>query len=418
MIINIITVYLQADAIKSVAQTLVQASGYIGTYLSQGWQKMIEPAAIALATALAMGLVELAMELGFKAIGAGVKKAGQAAKKGIDAAAKGAKNLAGAGAKGIKSLLKSGAKLASKSGSMIIRNGKIVIKSLQKGLMKGAKKLRGLLDRILQKFKFKKFKLVRKGKHIRLYGEVNPWVLLIDGTMREIDDQHFDKEFKKFKKDGMKPVELDGFTHSNLKKLDDIERLKVAELAGGNKGSLNKIVTEKSKLANKLDTTHDISEKFDLKLAKEYERKIGTTSNVYNHDKGNFGEEVARIVAKQNNLGDDVSSLFQKGRNGLDGAFLSKGPPPKLTIIEAKTSERAHFVYSDAQKLGGEKYFEKMRISSDTRYAGFDDRFKQLQKENYGLEVEFIRVEADLKKTDVGFGIDELKIRDWSKEIK
>ncbi|MGN7760621.1 hypothetical protein [Paenibacillus sp. 22594] len=54
MIINLITMYLQADAINSVAQTLVQASGYIGTYLSQGWQKMIEPAAIALATALAM----------------------------------------------------------------------------------------------------------------------------------------------------------------------------------------------------------------------------------------------------------------------------------------------------------------------------------------------------------------------------
>ncbi|WP_233183205.1 hypothetical protein, partial [Paenibacillus sonchi] len=47
MIMNLITLYLQADAIKSVAQTLVQASGYIGTYLSQGWQKMIEPAAIA-----------------------------------------------------------------------------------------------------------------------------------------------------------------------------------------------------------------------------------------------------------------------------------------------------------------------------------------------------------------------------------
>ncbi|MEK3792880.1 hypothetical protein MKX42_14210 [Paenibacillus sp. FSL R7-0204] len=84
-------------------------------------------------------------------------------------------------------MLKSGAKLASKSGRMIIRNGKIVIKSLQKGLMKGAKKLRGLLDRILQKFKFKKFKLVRKGKYIRLYGEVNPWVLLIDGTIQEVD---------------------------------------------------------------------------------------------------------------------------------------------------------------------------------------------------------------------------------------
>ncbi|MHA6531857.1 hypothetical protein ACX1DY_16050, partial [Paenibacillus sp. BAC0078] len=101
--------------------------------------------------------------------------------------AKGVKKIAGAGAKGIKSLLKSGAKLASKSGSMIIRNGKIVIKSLQKGLMKGAKKLKGLLGRILARFKFKKFKLERKGKHIRLYGEVNPWVLLADGTIEEVD---------------------------------------------------------------------------------------------------------------------------------------------------------------------------------------------------------------------------------------
>ncbi|WP_379150900.1 hypothetical protein [Paenibacillus sp. sgz5001063] len=112
-----------------------------------------DPAAIALPTALAMGLVELAMELGFKAIGKGLNKAGQAVKKGVGAAATGAKKVAGAGVKGIKSLLKSGAKLASKSGSMIIRNGKIVIKSLQKGLMKGAKKLQGLVDRILQKFK-------------------------------------------------------------------------------------------------------------------------------------------------------------------------------------------------------------------------------------------------------------------------
>ncbi|QQZ59708.1 HNH endonuclease [Paenibacillus sonchi] len=188
MIMNLITLYLQADAIKSVAQTLVQASGYIGTYLSQGWQKMIEPAAIALATALAMGLVELAMELGFKAIGKGLNKAGKAVKNSIGAAGAGVKKAAGAGVKGIKSLLKSGAKLASKSGSMIIRGGKIVIKSLQKGLMKGAKKLRVLLDRVLQRFKFKKFKLERKGDHVLLYGEVNPWVLLANGRIKKVDD--------------------------------------------------------------------------------------------------------------------------------------------------------------------------------------------------------------------------------------
>ncbi|WP_340023434.1 hypothetical protein MHI24_31185 [Paenibacillus sp. FSL K6-1096] len=238
-ILNIITVVMQAQAIVSVAQSLAQAAGYIGTYLSQGWQKMIEPAAIALAAALAMGLVELAMAVGFKAIGSGVKKAGQAAKKGVGAAASGVKNAVGAGAKGIKSLLKSGAKLASKSGSMIIRNGKIVIKSLQKGLMKGTKNLRDLLDRILQKFKFKKFKLERKGKHIRLYGEVNPWVLLVDGTMRDIDDQNFDKEFKKLQQDGMKPIKLSDAEYSKLSKLEKAKLEEISMKADGDKGRID-----------------------------------------------------------------------------------------------------------------------------------------------------------------------------------
>ncbi|MCM3702386.1 hypothetical protein [Paenibacillus macerans] len=70
VIINLISIAMQAMTIKSVMETLAQAATHIGTYLSQGWQKMIEPAAIALATAMAMGLVELAMELGMK----GVKK--------------------------------------------------------------------------------------------------------------------------------------------------------------------------------------------------------------------------------------------------------------------------------------------------------------------------------------------------------
>ncbi|OMF83973.1 hypothetical protein BK147_33590 [Paenibacillus sp. FSL R7-0337] len=59
-----------------------------------------------------------------------------------------------------------------------------------------------------------------------------------------------------------------------------------------------------------------------------------------------------------------------------------------------------------------------MRFSNDPRYAGFNDRYKQLKEENYELEIDFIRVEADLKKTDIGFGVDELKIRDWSKRIE
>ncbi|WP_019909650.1 hypothetical protein [Paenibacillus sp. HW567] len=57
------------------------------------------------------------MELGFKGLGKGLKKAGQAGRK-VQQNPKGVKAVAGAGAKGIKCLLRIGVKLASKSGSV------------------------------------------------------------------------------------------------------------------------------------------------------------------------------------------------------------------------------------------------------------------------------------------------------------
>ena len=183
VIINAITTAMNAAMVVSIIDTIAKAAGYIETYLTQGWARHIQPAAIALATALAMGLVELAMALGFKFAEKGIKAAKGGIKKGIKATAGGAKKLVTTAGKGIKSLLKSGAKLVSKTGSMIIENGKIIIKSLKNGFSKGAKKLKGLVDIILSKFRFKKFKIERKGLHIRIYGEVNPWVLLYDGTI-------------------------------------------------------------------------------------------------------------------------------------------------------------------------------------------------------------------------------------------
>uniref|UniRef100_UPI001EF06121 HNH endonuclease n=1 Tax=Paenibacillus tepidiphilus TaxID=2608683 RepID=UPI001EF06121 len=179
---------MNASAVVAVAKTLADAAGYIGQYLSKGWQKLVEPASIALATAMAMGLVELAMELGFKGLGKGLKKAGAAVKKGATAAAKGAKNAASAGVRSVKSLLKSGATLASKSGSMIIRNGKVVIKSLQKGFTKGVTKLKGLLGKILNRFKFKRFELERQKEWIILYGVFNPRLKIAKASTRNADE--------------------------------------------------------------------------------------------------------------------------------------------------------------------------------------------------------------------------------------
>nr|WP_247681914.1 hypothetical protein [Paenibacillus sp. Marseille-P2973] len=205
-------------------------------------------------------------------------------------------------------------------------------------------------------------------------------------------------------------------TQAIEKEINDLDE-KIANLKlEGNTAELKKLERERRKLANKLNTVDEISDSFVLSGGKEYERKIDNTKN-FSHDKGDFGEEVAKIVARDSGLGDDISEMFQVGRNGIDAAFLSKGPPPKLTLIESKASASANFQYSDKQKLGGEAYFQDMLKSKDPRYGDFNRKLKQLKKENPGLIYDYIRVETDVKITRIGFGVDELKIRDWNKKI-
>ncbi|MGO0653470.1 T7SS effector LXG polymorphic toxin [Bacillus mycoides] len=199
-----------------------------------------------------------------------------------------------------------------------------------------------------------------------------------------------------------------------IKRLDkEIKRLKKEE----NDKEVKRLTRERNKLANKLDTKDIISDRYDLEVTKEHERKIDN-SKYFSHDKGDFGEEVTKLLAKNNNLGKDVSDLFQVGRNGIDAAFLSEGPPPKLTIIESKASDSASFSYSDKQKKGGNTYFQDMVNSDDPRYASFKGNLEDLMEENPGLKFDFIRVETDIKITDIGFGVDELQVKDWSKKIE
>jgi hypothetical protein len=126
---------------------------------------------------------------------------------------------------------------------------------------------------------------------------------------------------------------------------------------------------------------------------------------------------VAKKVATDNNLGADVSSMFQSGSNGIDGAFLSEGPPPKLTMIESKASRNGKYGYSSQQMKGRKQYFDDMVNSKDPRYADFKKMIKKLEKENPGLIYDYISAETKIKITKVGFGVDELNIKDWTKPV-
>ncbi|MFD1905934.1 hypothetical protein ACFSQ7_20760 [Paenibacillus rhizoplanae] len=105
--------------------------------------------------------------------------------------------------------------------------------------MKGAKKISGACwTGFCKSSSSRSFKLVRKGKHIRLYGEVNPWVLLADGTMQEIEEQDFNQKILKLKQEGKKPVKLSDAEYSKLSKLEDTE-LKISMNADGDKDKID-----------------------------------------------------------------------------------------------------------------------------------------------------------------------------------
>ncbi|TKH88873.1 hypothetical protein FC693_29530, partial [Bacillus cereus] len=51
----------------------------------------------------------------------------------------------------------------------------------------------------------------------------------------------------------------------------------------------------------------------------------------------------------------------------------------------------------------------------DASKASIQNRISNLESPD--LQFDFIRVETDIKNTDTGFGVDELKVKDWNKKI-
>jgi hypothetical protein len=83
------------------------------------------------------------------------------------------------------------------------------------------KKLNDLTSKILAKFKFKRFKIEFKGRRFKLFGEVNPWVLLAEGKIKKVDDLG-GQNGKIVKYNGQNAVVLDDVTE--LSKLSKKQR--------------------------------------------------------------------------------------------------------------------------------------------------------------------------------------------------
>ncbi len=160
---------------------LANIAGHVGDYLSKGWAGDIAGGAKSLARGLAAGAVELVFALAFNA--GALIKAVKGGLKGTAKAAKGAvKNTVKTTIKSVKELGQIGAKGAKTA----LKNGKIMLGGVKGGFAKGAKSLDDLAKRLVAKLRFNKFKIRRQGLRIQLLGHINPWVLLADGTIKEV----------------------------------------------------------------------------------------------------------------------------------------------------------------------------------------------------------------------------------------
>jgi hypothetical protein len=184
-------VIMQVFGAVMVGVALANIAGHFGDYLSKGWAGDIAGGAKSLARGLAAGAVELIFDLLFSAAGALIK----AVKGGLKATAKAAKgaakNTVKTTAKGVNKLGQIGAKRAKAA----LKNGKIMLDGVKGGFAKGAKSLDDLAQRLVGKLRFNKFKIRRQGRRIQLLGHINPWVLLADGRVVEVDDVPKDARF-------------------------------------------------------------------------------------------------------------------------------------------------------------------------------------------------------------------------------
>ena len=171
-IMPILSALMQGLTIIFGAILVLQIAAPLKDYITKAWNNDTKGASESLAKAFAIGLTEIIFNLIFKGLGKLFKLIGKGAK---------------AAMRGMKKLAQSTVKLTKRLGTVLLRNGKVIFQGLKKGALKGSKSVGGMVKKLARKFRFRKFKIQVKKRRFKLFGEFNPWVLLMDGKVDYID---------------------------------------------------------------------------------------------------------------------------------------------------------------------------------------------------------------------------------------
>ena len=184
---------------------MVRIAYYVGRYVALAMVGEITDAAKSLARGLAAGAVELVFALLFSAaaiiksikasVQAGMRAVRGSAGRGMRVAATSLARSTGraalqpfaragravSGLRGTaREALQIGAGNVRRIAGATLRNGRIILDGIGDGIGRGIRSLRDLASRLRNRFRFRRFRIRRLMRRIRLEGYINPWILLAD----------------------------------------------------------------------------------------------------------------------------------------------------------------------------------------------------------------------------------------------
>lgn len=156
--------------------TIATIGGHIRDYVAKAWEGNDNKAAgKSLAKGLAAVAIELVSSLTFKVGGAALKGA-KAAVRGVKAVAKGGIQLA-----------KKTTQAVIKGAKYVIQKGKVLFKGIAgSGIGKQFKRLQGLGKGLLERMRFKAFRIRVKNRRFVIEGLINPWVRIAKGKINRV----------------------------------------------------------------------------------------------------------------------------------------------------------------------------------------------------------------------------------------
>ena len=334
MILEILTIVFAAEIIARIG-------GYLRDYLSKAWEGDIKGGGKSLAKALAAGAIELALLLTFEV--------GKVATKGAKAAGKGAGKIA-----------KGAGDAAKKAGGAVVRGSKYVIKK-GKVLFKGIggtrigkqfKKLDDLGRALLDRMRFKAFRIIIKNRRFRLEGLINPWVLLASGEIKHFDDPKPESSgTKKGKgKAKQKPQTEEEFTTNT-----------------GEKGT---VVDENTAVKHFTENTGTkMSGRDDISPV----RRIDKEGKVESFEAYN-----ARLEKLQNDINISIENIpkIQQLEKNLQTLRKSNADPKKIEKLESNINKLKEMEKLDLEKLKEDvsKRLEDLRNQNQASGSSLDKR--------------------------------------------